>query len=368
VPPMPVRATKRGAQRTPLAGGWDVVVCGASFAGLAVCRELATGSSRARVLLLDRYEVGERQTSACAAPTAWLEWLGVGASVRQTFSSMVVHTPHRSFRWRLPWTWSTFDYRELCLGLLAQCDATFETATVRGRAGDVVRTDRGEVSAPLLVDALGWRRVLSHGPVVQPPQARLSRGLEVHPGARREDMELWLDPSLVRAGYGWSFPAGDEARVGVGSFRPRDRVRVPTERLAASLGLPAEGWQGSWIPHALRDAVEDGVAFCGDSAGHCLATTAEGIRPAFFFGGLLGRELRAVLEGAATRGQALRRYRAAHERLRWKYAGMKALQDGICAVLAGPGLRPLGRAAASQRFADWGWRHYGRIAPVPAAA
>jgi len=64
---MPVRATKRGAERTPLRPDWDVIVCGASFAGLAVCRELS--GSGARVLMIDRYEVGARQTSACAAPT-----------------------------------------------------------------------------------------------------------------------------------------------------------------------------------------------------------------------------------------------------------------------------------------------------------
>ena len=65
---MPERKTKRGAERTPLEGRWDVIVCGASFAGLTVAREL-TGSG-ARVLVLDRYEIGERQTSACAAPDA----------------------------------------------------------------------------------------------------------------------------------------------------------------------------------------------------------------------------------------------------------------------------------------------------------
>jgi len=67
---MPVRATKRGAERSPLHGSADVIVCGASFAGLTVARQLAT--SGADVLVLDRYEIGERQTSACAAPTAWL--------------------------------------------------------------------------------------------------------------------------------------------------------------------------------------------------------------------------------------------------------------------------------------------------------
>ena len=64
---MPRRETKRGARRTPLAGDFDVLICGASFAGLTVARELA--GSGARVLVIDRYEIGERQTSACAAPT-----------------------------------------------------------------------------------------------------------------------------------------------------------------------------------------------------------------------------------------------------------------------------------------------------------
>ena len=76
---MPVRATKRGAARTPLSGSWDVIICGASFAGLAVAR--AMSGSGARVLLLDRYEIGERQTSACAAPTELLAHLGLEASV-----------------------------------------------------------------------------------------------------------------------------------------------------------------------------------------------------------------------------------------------------------------------------------------------
>ncbi len=119
---MPLRATKRGEARTALTGEYDVLICGASFAGLAVARELA--GSGARTLIVDRYEIGERQTSACAAPTEWLEAMGVAASMRQTFDTLVVHTPHTTVDFRLPWTFSTFDYRELCGLLFEQCDAT----------------------------------------------------------------------------------------------------------------------------------------------------------------------------------------------------------------------------------------------------
>src|SRR6185295_19045963 len=182
---MPVRATKRGAERTPFPSGasYDVVICGASFAGLAVARELR--ASRARVLVLDRYEIGERQTSACAAPTEWLRNLGLEGSIRQTFGSLLVHTPSRTLRWELPFTFSTFDYRTLCALLFAQTDAEFETAKVDGRTGFTVHTDRGDLSAPLIVDALGWRRVLAANGY-QPPEAPLSRGLEVHPPAGGE--------------------------------------------------------------------------------------------------------------------------------------------------------------------------------------
>src|SRR3954470_3777744 len=127
---MPVRATKRGADRTPLEGRRDVLICGSSFPRLADAHELA--GSGADVLVLDRYEIGERQTSACADPTEWLRNLGLEPSIRQTFDSLLVHTPAVGrARWRLPWTFSTFDYPQLCALLFEQAgDAEFETAKI----------------------------------------------------------------------------------------------------------------------------------------------------------------------------------------------------------------------------------------------
>jgi flavin-dependent dehydrogenase len=328
---MPVRATKRGAERTPLSGRHDVIVCGASFAGLAVARELA--GSGADVLVLDRYEIGERQTSACAAPTEWLENLGLEGSIRQTFGDLVVHTPARSHRWRLPFTFSTFDYRELCELLAAQGEFTFDTAKVegvtRGTPEHVVHTDRGDLSSALVVDALGWRRVLGDlgGATVQPPEARLSRGLEIHPDGTGDDLTLWLDRRYVTSGYSWSFPAGGELRVGVGSFDPRVHVKEPTLALAGAEGLPAVRFQGNWIPHELRPATQDGVFFAGDSAGHCLPTTAEGIRTALYFGLACGRELRAVIDGGKTREAALADYAAFSARHARAFRWLLRVQD-----------------------------------------
>jgi flavin-dependent dehydrogenase len=357
---MPVRATKRGAERTPLNGDFDVVICGASFAGLTVARELrATG---ARILVLDRYEIGERQTSACAAPTAWLRNLGLEESVLQTFDSLVVHTPKTTVRWPIGWTFSTFDYRRLCELLWEQSAAEFETAKVDGRTATTVHTDRGDVRAPLLVDALGWRRVLGADDNVQPPEALLSRGLEVHPGGSAEELELWIHKGYVRAGYGWSFPARDEVRIGVGSFDPRDHVKEPTVRLTGDLGAEPLGYQGNWIPHALRPAAQDGVFFVGDSAGHCLPLSAEGIRTAFYFGIAAGREIAAVLGGARGREEALERYAAISAGHRWKFALLKRWQDHVWKLRPRPRDALIG-SLRSRRLSEWAFGHYLRIAP-----
>lgn len=369
---MPARATKRGVDRTPLARDCDVLICGASFGGLAIARELA--GSGAEVMVIDRYEIGERQTSACGIPTDWLTRMDLQGSLRQTFDSLLVHTPWASVRWPLPWTFSTFDYREICALLWeqAQLPATaFETAKVNGvtragagaRAPHVVHTDRGDIRAPLVIDALGWRRVLAQAMEIQPPDARLSRGLEVHPGGQGSEMELWIDAGYVRAGYGWSFPAREEVRVGVGSFWPTHHVKEPTVRLAKDLCLPAEGYQGNWIPHQLRPATEGGIFFVGDSAGHCLPLTAEGIRTALYFGIACGRELRLALDGSITREQALSRYAAFSDSHEWKYRWLLRSQRIVGQLTTTPAVTALSRAMARRRIGDWAFRHYLQIAP-----
>jgi digeranylgeranylglycerophospholipid reductase len=357
---MPRRETKRGTERTPLSGSYDVIVCGASFAGLTVARQLA--GSGARVLVLDRYEIGERQTSACGIPTAWLHTMGLEGSARQEFGELVVHTPLGTSRYELPWTFSTFDYRELCRLLWAQSDAEFETAKVNGRTGETVHTDRGDVSAPLIVDALGWRRILATDGGYQPPDAPLSRGLEVHPGGSSDDLEIWIDRRYVPAGYGWNFPAKNEQRIGVGSFDPRFHVKDTTVLLADDLEKPAVRYQGNWIPHKLRKGTEDGVFFAGDSAGQCLPLTAEGIRTAFYFGIRLGDELRAVVDGEQDRDAALRNYGQFVDAHEWKFRWMLRAQK-LLPRLPARVQRTVIRAAGRKRFVDWAFGHYLRIAP-----
>ena len=311
-------------------------------------------------MVVDRYDIGERQTSACGVPTRWLHAMNLEASERQVFKSLVVHTPHGTSRYELPWSFSTFDYRTLCEILSEQGEAEFEAAKVEGRRGNTVITDRGELTAPLVVDALGWRRVLAAGGY-QPPDAPLSRGLEVHPPEPGDDLEIWIDRRYVPAGYGWSFPAGEETRIGVGSFDPSFHVKDTTMLLADDLRRDAVRYQGNWIPHKLRHGTEDGVFFVGDSAGHCLPLTAEGIRTAFYFGIALGEELRAVVEGRKQRDQALRDYAVFNDSHEWKFNWMLRAQRAVPRFPA-RAQRALVAAAGRKRFVDWSFGHYLEIA------
>ncbi len=79
---------RRGAEWQ---GRYDVVIAGASFAGLATALQL-----RGRVLVLDHQPVGAGQTSACGTTLSALTALGAGHTVQQVHQELVLHlTPGR---------------------------------------------------------------------------------------------------------------------------------------------------------------------------------------------------------------------------------------------------------------------------------
>ena len=132
-------------------------------------------------------------------------------------------------------------------------------------------------------------------------------------------------------------------------------------RLASDLGAEKVRYQGNWIPHALRDGTEDRIFFVGDSAGHCLPLTAEGIRTALYFGVACGRELRSVVDGFQSRAQALTRYHAFSASHAFPFRSLLHVQRLVPRVsprlLAG-GLQGM----QAKRFVDWSFGHYLNIA------
>jgi hypothetical protein len=63
-------------------------------------------------------------------------------------------------------------------------------------------------------------------------------------------------PSSPRAGYGWSFPARDEMRIGVGSFDPRFQVMAPQRD---PYRLEKYRTEAEWFADRARGAYSNGA-------------------------------------------------------------------------------------------------------------
>jgi menaquinone-9 beta-reductase len=305
---------------------WDAIVVGASFGGLAAALALAGAG---RVLLIDRTPIGTGQTSACATPLPVLERLGALEAVEQVHAQCSIHlpgAPARCHPFPMRHQWATFDYEVFCRVLFERTGAAFLQATVKGLAGGTrVVTTAGELEAPVVVDASGWRAALA-APSRRPRHQSL--GIELRLPGTGEGLHFWIQPEAVRHGYAWDFPAGGHRRVGIITYRESRGLR---SRLDRFLGrpIPAAMLHGGALPARLRAPTADGVFAVGDAAGQCLPLTGEGIRPALAFGWVAGRLARQVVAGDLPLARALRDYRRVVLASRVGYTALAAMQAGL---------------------------------------
>ena len=367
---MPVRATKRGDERTPLGGERDVLICGASFAGLAVARELA--GSGADVLILDRYEIGERQTSACGIPTEWLR-----APRADGVRAPALRHPGHAHPPRdqpLPAALDLLDLRlpralPAALARLRRpvrdrqgqrpCRCRRRAATGSDRSRHRPRHDQraaGRRRARLAPDA-GLRRRLPaarraalarprgaprrrlRGPGdLDRPQIRARRLRLVVPGPRRAaDRDRLLRPPLPRQGH--------DRRA-----RPRTSARSRTSTRETGSPTSCAG-----RPRAASSSPATPPATACRSAPRASA-------PRSTSGSRWDRSCAAWSRAARAAPRRKPRYASFHDTHEWKFKWMLRVQKLIPRVPPRL-LAPLIRLMGDKRFVDWSFDHYLRIAP-----
>jgi menaquinone-9 beta-reductase len=284
---------------------FDAIVVGASFAGLGVARQL-----RGEVLVLDRNEVGSVQTSACGTPLWVPESLGVAESVLQVHDRLTVRTPVSSVTYDLSEVpFCTFDYKTFCLGLLAQCRVRFLRASVTGIEEGAVVTSEGRFRAPIIVDGSGWRGALVNDGRPAPKGRGYSFGLETRAPLTDEGLSFWLDKRLIRRGLGWVFPVGGASLIGLGSYAGASKLKPALDRFLSDIGAEPTTYHGTYFPNRLLRPTVGRLFAVGDAAGQCMPFTAEGIRPALYFGGECGKLVQQVIAGHLSLPEALERYR-----------------------------------------------------------
>ncbi len=281
----------------------QVVVAGASFAGLAVAQ--AFGGP---LVVLDPLPLGAGQTSACGAPLSVIERAGAAGAVQQVHRQLVLHTVRREFAWELgEEPFCTFDYRRFCQLAWERTQAELVRASAWAFDGRWVHTSAGRLRAEVVVDCTGWRAKLLGG--------RGGRGrwfgLETEVRARWEaGLHFFFWPEVVEDGYAWAFPCGEGVRFGVLSYRGRTRLRDRLDRFVSRFGLRAGTYHGGFLGVGPTRAGAGRVFAVGDSAGCCLPLTGEGIRSALHAGWLVGSLLGQVARGVFPLEDARARYEA----------------------------------------------------------
>lgn len=353
---------------------YDAIVCGGSFGGLA-----AAGQIGGRVLVIDRLEIGDGETSASAVPLACLENMDMTHVIDQVHEEILIHTRRRSQVLRF-FPFATFDYRRFCVDLFERTGADVVRARISGARAGRVETTAGTFEAPIVIDAAGWRTAAPKAGRAAARPPRKSFGIESRQPFRGEGLHFYVGPGRGARRFHWAFPAGDHVRAGLATYTGHSDLSADLERFCDDLHLgPPGAVHGGFFTSTLVEPVRDGMMLVGDSAGMCLPVSGEGIRPALVFGQVAGRLAERVRTGEMALPDALRAYReGVHDRARG-YRILERLQ-GILNVLPDPLFAVFARSVASGRVLPWAVRAYWNVAnpdlltpgrarePLPAAA
>jgi geranylgeranyl reductase family protein len=294
-----------------VAESWDVVVVGAGPAGSRAAAEAAAAG--ARVLLLERKcRVGALPHCAEFVPRALALEAPVPARARvQAVEGMESRLGGQA-RFLASPGW-VLDRQVFDHGL----------ALAAASAGAVVRAGArlmGREAGRLVVAAGGRRQEIAAGVVVAAdgaagacarawglPAQRLLAGVQIEAPLARELSRtlVFLEPRFA-GGYGWLFPKGRSANLGLGAWgraHPRRLLAGLAGRLEAQ-GLIRPGFLafgGGAIPvGGPRPApFAPGLILAGDAAGLTHPVTGAGIPQALFSGGLAGRAAVAAAGGEA---------------------------------------------------------------------
>ena len=283
---------------------YDVIIAGASFAGLAVASRL-----KGNILLLDKKDTGDNVTSACGSIAKFIESIGCEKSILQTFDAAALHTKNKVHNIPLTDQFCTIDYSIFCNEFFKQSDVEFRKENVKGIENGLVKTDKSQYKAKVYVDCSGWSAVLASsvkkGFV---DKETLSVCVETEVPYQDDKLRFFIDENIVENGTAWLFPAGKNSRFGVGSYGKNSKLMQSLKNFVNSYGLSLNSTHGNYVPYYFRKPIVENIFVVGDAVGNVLPLTAEGIRPTIRAGIYCGDIIQKIVENEMSLEEGSEKY------------------------------------------------------------
>ncbi|MBU6444778.1 MAG: NAD(P)/FAD-dependent oxidoreductase [Alphaproteobacteria bacterium] len=292
----------------------DVLVVGLGPAGASAAE--AAARAGARVIGLDRKEQAGVPVQCAEFLPAMLSDDAANCSLRQAIAAMQTSVENAApdltadFRGRMI-DRARFDAELVARAFAAGADCRFG-ASLANLSADGVATlsDGTRVEARVIVGADGPRSRVGAAIGAINRELVETRQITVALRAPHDATDIFLSAEIV-GGYGWLFPKGDVANLGLGvapEFRARlkpllDGLRA---RLIAEgrIGEAILGHTGGAIPVGGMNAAQGTLGDCavllaGDAAGLVNPVTGAGIPAAVISGRLAGAAVAQILSGKA---------------------------------------------------------------------
>ncbi len=288
-------------------GTYDILIIGAGPAGSSAALSAARGGSK--VLLVENKEVvGVPVRCAEYIPKVLLGELPFKdrSFVCQPVKGILTILPDGKSRWtKAPGLMihrHRLDQLLLDAALNAGAEILTGTKAIAIEEHHVIVKNRDnslkKVSAKIIVGADGPHSVVRGW--MELPRLSLVPALQVKIVLSRsmEHAEVYFHREIY-GGYGWVFPKGEVANVGV-AVMPGTRWSGPLKRVLHWFLKELEGERkikgkpisltGGWIPvQPVSESVKGRFVLVGDAAGHAHPITGAGISPAIVYGKLAGK-------------------------------------------------------------------------------
>ena len=294
----------------------DVLVIGLGPAG-ATAAAAAAGGGRLVMAVDRRAEAGVPVQCAEFVPSlVGLQVADLTASIRQAIEGMVTYVEKEPAELTPDFRGVMISRAEFDRDLVRRAEAAgvecrFSTVVRAIAADGAVELGSGEILRPrVIIGADGPRSLVGRAVGQVNEHCVESRQITVPLLKPHNATDIFLC-SIYPGGYGWLFPKGDVANLGIGvAPQWKDQLKPLLEKLhgrlveEGRLGSEILGLTGGLIPvggmlRATGSLGPTAVFLAGDAAGLANPVTGAGISAAVISGTMAGRAAQSLLDGTA---------------------------------------------------------------------